>query len=74
MEKIYTIELHIEGLDERLIKCMKAIAREHDYDVYNHFSDNLVFASETFNDFTSMVNELARVCEMYNVEYVSLLV
>lgn len=76
MNKIlmYTIELDIGGLDQRLVKCMKAIGRNHDYDVFHHGYDRLVFTSDNFNDFTGLVNELSTVCKMYSVDYLDLLV
>lgn len=74
MGTFYTVEIDIKELDERLIKCMKAVARKHSCDVHNYFGDNLVIVNNKFDAFISMLDELNTLCKMFNVEYTSLLV
>lgn len=71
---LYTIELKVKGLDEKLIKNFENIAKDHNYDAFYDGPDRLVIASERFNDFTGMVNQLSRVCDIYGVDYISMLV
>ena len=74
MKYFYTVVLKVKGLDERLIKCLKNIAKDHDYDVFYDGPDRLVITSDQFNDFTGMVSQLSEVCNTYGVDYISILV
>ena len=70
----YSVELNINGLDERLIKAMEDIGKNYKFDVIHHGIDCLVFASDEFNGFTYLIRDLSGVCEAYGVDYTSLLI
>lgn len=72
---MFNIELDVSGIhNEALIKALKHVGVMHNYDVFYHGRDRLVFNSAKFNGFTDMVNELSNVCQAYGINYVSLLV
>lgn len=71
---MFTVELNIDGLNERLVKDMTNIGANNGYKVFYHGYDHLVFTSDRGINFTNLVRGLSTVCEVYNVDYVSLLV
>lgn len=71
---MYNIELNITGLSEALIETMKSIGSQNDFEVFHHGSDHLVFKSDRGLNFTQLINSLARVCQYYDVDYMSILV
>lgn len=74
MTLCYTLEIDITGLNEDLVKTMREIGEKYDdFKVFNHGYDRLVFLSETGKT-PDLFNELVDACEMYNVNFMSLLV
>lgn len=71
---MYTIELNITGISDGLVKAMFIIGKNNQFDVFHHGYDRLVFTSDDGPYFTNLINELAWVCKVYGVDYVSLLV
>lgn len=71
---MYTIEINITGINEKLVKIMAGIATNNGFDVMEHGKDHLVFTSDRGDRFTKMINELSRACELYGIDYVDLLV
>ena len=71
---MYTIELNIKELDNRLIEAMRGIGTNNGFDIFNHGKDQLVFASDRGVNITKLIDELNRVCESYSVDYMRLLI
>lgn len=69
----YEIELNIKDLDERLIESMIKIGKGHEFEVFYHGKDHLVFTSNRGNEFADLINCLGNICAYYGVDYVNLL-
>lgn len=71
---MYTIELNIKAVSDKLIEAMKVIGKNNDFEVFYHGSDQLVFSSDRGLNITKLIDELSNVCSVYGVDYVDLLI
>lgn len=72
---MYEVELNINGISPVVIDNMKNIAENNGMKVFYHGFDRLVIKSITgyFGRMSKTIEEIARMCEGYGVDYVSLL-
>jgi len=71
---MYMVELNITDIPTQLVDAMKGIGANNEFETFHHGSDRLVFDSKSGRNFTNLINELSRVCAVYGVEYIDLLV
>jgi hypothetical protein len=70
---LYTIEYDITNIDEKLIENIKQIANDCSFDCQYHGKDRVVLTNDRGMRFTEMINRISRICDIYGVDYFSLL-
>ena len=69
----YTLELNTKGLDARVVNKFKLMAKNYSYEVVEHGPNRIAFTSDRGISFTNLVDGISRLCEVYGVDYFSLL-
>lgn len=69
----YTIELDVSTVSKAVIDILMNIGKNNDFDVFRQIDDVVVFTSDRGVNFTKLVMELSAVCELYGIDYFSLL-
>lgn len=69
----YTIELDVSAVSKAVIDILMNIGKNNDFDVFRQIDDVVVFTSDRGVNFTKLVMELSAVCELYGIDYFSLL-
>lgn len=69
----YTLKLNrIDGISDNLISVMKNIACDCGFRMICSKKE-IIFNSSNGLKFTELINRLQRICEIYGVDYISLL-
>ena len=69
----YTLELDVSTIPKTVIDILMNIGKNNDFDVFRQIDNVVVFTSDKGVNFTKLVMELSLVCEIYGIDYVSLL-
>ena len=69
----YTIELDVSTISKTVTNALMNVGKNNDFDVFRQIDDVVVFTSDRGVNFTKLVMELSAVCELYGIDYVSLL-
>lgn len=69
----YTIELDVSTISKTVINALMNVGKNNDFDVFRQIDDVIVFTSDRGVNFTKLVMELSAVCELYGIDYFSLL-
>ena len=69
----YTLELDVSTISKTVINALMNVGKNNDFDVFRQIDDIVVFTSDRGVNFTRLVMELSAVCELYGIDYFSLL-
>lgn len=69
----YTLELDVSTISKTVINALMNVGKNNDFDAFRQIDDVVVFTSDRGVNFTKLVMELSAVCELYGIDYFSLL-
>ena len=69
----YTLELDVSTISKTVTNALMNVGKNNDFDVFRQIDDVVVFTSDRGVNFTRLVMELSAVCELYGIDYFSLL-
>lgn len=69
----YTLELDVSTISKTVTNALMNVGKNNDFDVFRQIDDVVVFTSDRGVNFTKLVMELSAVCELYGIDYFSLL-
>lgn len=69
----YTLELDVSTISKTVTNALMNVGKNNDFDVFRQIDDIVVFTSDRGVNFTRLVMELSAVCELYGIDYFSLL-